>query len=184
LSEYFIGQILLTGFVWNSNTFARCDGQVLPVAQNSALFSVLGTAYGGNGSSTFALPNMSFSTVVGAGASQDPAWQPQAYAMGQAGGGSDVQLSTANLPSHTHQWNGSSLQGTTNNPYGALHGGAYVQGGVSALELIYAPPNAPANLVTGQGQVGNSGGNQWHHNMQPSLALNYNIALAGDFPEA
>lgn len=183
MPQYYVGQILMTGFAWsNSQSFAACDGQLMSVSQNSALFSVLGTAYGGNGSSNFALPNMTFCTPVGAGASQDGSWQPQPYGRGTTGGVQQVQLATANLPNHTHAWMGTDARGTSAEGRGAMHGVAVSTASPTGTETIYAP-NANGYINTIGQQISPTGGNEFHQNMQPFVALNFSIALIGLYAE-
>ena len=95
MADVYLGQIMMGGFNFAPRGFAACNGQLLPIAQNQALFALLGTAYGGNGSNTFALPNLQGCTPVGAGASVDGAWQPSPYQTGTRAG---QELSPASDP--------------------------------------------------------------------------------------
>ncbi|WP_115585045.1 phage tail protein [Xanthomonas arboricola] len=178
MSEFFIGQIMLTGFVFAPKYFAQCNGQLLPVNQNQALFSVLGTRFGGNGSTTFAFPDMRGRTPLGAGPSVDSSWQPPAAPVGQVSGSENVTLVPDNLPAHNHLLQCSSAAGNNRIPAGRLFGNnASTTGPASPL---YA---APGTLVTmNPSTVGAAGGSQPHPNLQPYTTLNFCIALNGIFP--
>ncbi|RUL69091.1 phage tail protein [Dyella choica] len=174
MSDYFLGQIMLTGFGFPPRGFAQCNGQLLPINQNTALFSLLGTQFGGNGTSNFALPDLRGRAPVSAGASADGAWQPAPYSIGEQMGVETVTLLTANLPQHNHNVATSTQNGAsrvaTNSVYGAFPNEALYASAASGLSALN-----PA-------QVQNAGGNQPHDNMQPYLAINFNIALNGIFP--
>ncbi len=173
MSEYFIGQVLMTGFNFAPKYFAQCNGQLLPIAQNQALFSLLGTQYGGNGTTNFALPDLRARTPVGYATSVDPGWQPPAVQIGEVGGVENVTLLSSNLPPHIHGAVGTSAAGTTRNPRNNL----YATPGVP----IYGPstgPQVPLNPQT----LSATGGNQPHPNLQPYSTINFCIALQGIFP--
>ncbi|GAB3385474.1 phage tail protein [Lysobacter fragariae] len=173
MSEYFIGQIMLTGFGFAPKYFALCNGQLLPIAQNQALFSLLGTQFGGNGTTNFALPNMMSRVPVGAGfSSVDPGWQPSQVSMGEVGGVENVTLNQTNLPAHTHQFQGTASAGTSRNPAGKIYG--------TSTAAIYASPGATVPLDPST--VAPAGGTQPHSNIQPYETINFTIALQGIFP--
>jgi microcystin-dependent protein len=174
MAEVYLGQIMLAGFGFPPKGFAACNGQLLPVNQNQALFSLLGTQYGGDGIRTFALPNLQGRTPVGAGSSVDPAWQPTPYTQGEPGGYEAVTLLSGNLPQHTHSAQGSTTAGTAKNPTNTLYAG-------SGSEQIYGAANG-AQVPLNPQTLGLTGGNQPHDNMQPFRVLNFNIALSGIFP--
>ncbi|MEA9566405.1 tail fiber protein [Xanthomonas sp. WHRI 8932A] len=178
MSEFFVGQIMMTGFVFAPKYFAQCNGQLLPVNQNQALFSLLGSRFGGNGSSTFALPDMRGRTPMGYGPSADPSWQPPAMPMAQAAGAETVTLVADNLPAHSHLMDCSSANGDNRVPTGRLFANNNITTGTA--HALYAAPGAMVPLS--QGTVANSGGNQAHPNMQPYTAINFCIALSGIFP--
>lgn len=171
--ETFIGQICIFGFNFAPSRWAQCNGQLLPIQQNAALFSLLGTSFGGNGTTTFALPDMRGRAPMhqgqGAGLSN--------YSMGQTSGVENVTLTTANLPQHTHTVPASqgipcsTAVGTTGTPSGAFP--------AVSNRPLYAE-QATGNL--GTGISGTAGGNQAHPNMQPYNVLNYCICLQGIFP--
>jgi len=174
MAEFYLGQIMVTGFAFPQRGFAACNGQLMPINQNAALFSLLGTMYGGNGQTTFALPNLQGSTPLHAGPSVDPAWQPSPYTQGQFTGVESVTLLPPQLPSHTHLANASTTAGTVKNPTNTLYGG-------SGGEAIYAQAAGPQATLAPQ-TLSNTGGTGPHANMQPFRVLNFNIALTGIFP--
>lgn len=171
MTEVFLGQIMLTGFQFAPKGFALCNGQLLPITQNQALFSLLGTMYGGNGTTNFALPNMQSRTPVGAGNSADPSWDPTPYQQGEIGGVESVTLLSTQIPPHNHTVNGTTAAGAARNPTGGLYG--------TNSTSIFGPANGP--LVPLQG-VGPGGGNQPHPNLQPYSVINFVIALVGVYP--
>lgn len=173
MSEVYIGQILLTGFAFAPKYFALCNGGILPIAQNQALFSLLGTTYGGNGTTTFALPDLRGRTPTGFGPSADPNWNPAAYNLGQIGGAENVTLIGSQLPQHTHTVSGTNAAGTVRNPTGNLYG--------TNSAAIYAAAGGsmvPLNPAT----LGSTGNTQPHPNMQPYRTISACIALQGIFP--
>ena len=174
MSEFFVGQIMLAGFKFAPRYFALCDGQLLPINQNQALFSLLGTQFGGNGTTTFALPDMRGRTPVAAGSSADPAWQPTPYAMGERGGLEAVPLTDATMPVHGHTMQGTSAAGAGHNPAGALYGN-------SGSENLYGPSSGPQVTLAPQ-SIGMTGSGLPHENMQPYRVINFAIALQGIFP--
>lgn len=173
MSDFFIGQVMMTGFSFAPRFWALCNGQLLPIAQNQALFSLLGTQYGGNGTTNFALPDLRSRTPIGYASSVDPSWQPPAVQIGQSAGVENVTLLSTNLPAHGHNANASSTNGTTRNPNGALYASTPV-----ALHGPSSGPQVPLNPQT----VGPAGGNQPHPNLQPYTTINFCIALQGIFP--
>lgn len=165
MAEYFLGQIMPLAFGFAPSGFAQCNGQLLPVAQNQALFSLLGVYYGGNGQTNFMLPDLRGRTPVGAGGS---------YLNGDADGFETVTLQTPTLPAHNHLGNATTTAATARNPVNNLYG-AY------ASQAIYGPatgPQVPLNQTT----LGDSGGGEPHSNMQPFSVINFCIALNGTFP--
>ena len=181
--EGFIGEIRLFGGNFAPRTWAFCEGQLLPIAQNQALFSIIGTIYGGDGRTTFALPDLRGRVALhpghGAGLSN--------YQLGQRGGVESVTLNTTQIPAHDHTATPQLqfAQPASTTPSTSPMPGPQVRPGVSQMP---AYSNAPADTalaggaVSGSVQVGNTGGNQSHENRQPYLALNYIICLQGVFP--
>lgn len=166
-NEYFLGEIRI--FPWGvvPTGWAQCNGQLLSIPQNQALFSVLGTSFGGNGTSTFALPDLRGRTELGAG--QGPGLSP--YVVGQRAGTETVSLSMQQMPAHFHDMDGTVGAPTTGAPQGnmlAIDAQIFNSQGFDAT----MDPNAVASTGSGAG----------HENMMPFLTLNYCISLTGIFP--
>ena len=173
MSEKYIGQVMMAGFNFAPRNSAFCNGQLFAINQNTALFSLLGTQYGGNGITTFALPDLRGRTPVGYASSVDPAWQPPSVQIAQSGGVENVTLLSTNLPAHTHTAMASTGAGVTRNPRNAVYGTTTVP--------LHAPSTGtpvPLNPQT----LAPAGGNQPHSNMQPYAVINFCIALAGIYP--
>ena len=160
----FIAQIQMFSFNFPPRGWAQCNGQLLAIAQNQALFSLLGTTYGGNGTTNFALPNLQGRTPLhfgqGSGLSN--------RALGQVGGVETVTLQTTQIPSHTHTVSANTATPTLGTPAGNL----WAQGNYSAS----------GNSAMAAGDVSNTGGSQSHPNLSPYLTVNFCIALTGIFP--
>jgi microcystin-dependent protein len=164
MGEPFLSEIRIFGFSYAPRAWAFCNGQLLPINQNQALFSLLGTTYGGNGQTTFALPDLR---------GQVPLHSGSGFILGQKGGQQSHTLTQSEMPSHNHFANASSAPGNDINP--AAHMLA------SPLNLSYrAPDNALTTFLPAT--ITNVGGSQAHQNMQPFLVLNFCIALQGIFP--
>jgi microcystin-dependent protein len=163
MSTPFLAEIKILSFDFPPKGWAACNGQLLPINQNQALFSLLGTTYGGNGQTTFALPDLRGRAPVhlGGGGVQ-----------GQVMGEENHTLTQSELPSHVH-----GVQGSSADAAGPVAPGNVLAGTPSAA---YAP--SPANTALAAGSVSNAGGSQPHANMQPYLVLNFVIALQGIFP--
>ncbi len=179
MSEPFVAEITMFGFNFAPKGWAFCRGQLLPISQNTALFSILGTMYGGDGKSTFGLPDLQDSVAISFG--QGPGLSD--YAEGETGGVPTVTLLTTELPGHNHFFNATTNVGTTVTSSGNFL--ALAQGGTKQNSFnanIYS--TNPNNATTGLSPfaIGFSGGNQPHNNMQPYLALNFCIAMQGVFP--
>lgn len=173
MSEVFIGQIVPTAFNFAPRGFALCNGQLLPINQNQALFSLLGTQYGGNGTTNFALPDLRGRTAIGAGVSADGAWNPPPTQVGQVGGSESVLLGAANMPAHAHVLQAVTAQGTARRPSGNLYGT-----NAGALYGEASGPQVALHATT----VAEAGGAAPHNNMQPFQVISYCIALTGIFP--
>jgi microcystin-dependent protein len=163
--EAFLGEIRLVPFNFAPKGWAICAGQLLPINQNQALFALLGTTYGGNGQTTFALPDLRGRVPIGAG----QAAGGSNYPLGATGGQETVGLRTRELPRHAHAVHASSAAATTKNPATAFPagGGAYA---------------AQRSVRMNAAMIGRTGGGEGHENRQPYLGLNYIIALQGIFP--
>jgi microcystin-dependent protein len=178
MTQVYLGQIMMTGYNFAQKGSAMCNGQLLPISQNSALFSLLGTYYGGNGTSNFQLPNLQGRAPVGAGTSVDPAWQPAPYVIGTVLGTENATVMASQMPAHSHAFNANTAAGTASAPLNGIFAQAAIQSG--GTENIYVQggnlvPLAPAT-------VGMAGGNSPHQNMQPSLVINFNICTSGMYP--
>lgn len=173
MSEFFMGKIMISGFGFTPKYFAQCNGQLLPINQNTALFSLLGTYYGGNGTTNFALPDLRGRTPIGAGSSVDPSWNPSPFNIGEAGGVESVTLLSPNLPSHTHTLQATTATGTTRIPKGNALAN-------SASTALYA--TASPNVALAPQSISQAGNTLPHSNLQPYTALNFCIALQGIYP--
>jgi microcystin-dependent protein len=170
MANPFLAEIRIFPFNFPPKGWAFCDGQLLPIAQNTALFSLLGATYGGDGKSNFALPNLQGSAPMHPG--QGPGLS--LHDLGEAGGSDTVTLLESEIPAHSHALNASNSAGTDQSPVREL-----LAGGVGGIAL-YAAPGAPTQLS--QNTLSPIGGDQPHNNLQPYLTLNFNIALQGVFP--
>lgn len=166
----YIAQVILFAGTFAPRNWAYCEGQLLAISQNTALFSLIGTTYGGDGRTTFALPDLRGRVVVGAGSG--PGRTPRS--IGQASGSETVTLTVSELAAHNH--NVSPLAknggGDDTNPGGN-------KWMATASTDLYADSN---NATMGASPSTNTGGNQPHNNMQPWLCINYVICLAGIYP--
>lgn len=168
MSSAFVGQIMLTGFNFAPRGFALCNGQLMAIAQNTALYSLIGTQYGGDGHTTFALPDLGGRVPLGQDASGS-------YQVGQSSGAETVTLNSAQIPMHTHQFAGTSAAATGRFPTQRLYGN-------DTSEALYGAASGPPAVLAGQ-TLGPAGGNTPHDNMQPYRVINFAIALAGVFPQ-
>ena len=180
MTDQFLGEIRIFPFNFAPVGWASCDGQILSIAQNTAVFALLGTFYGGNGTSNFALPNLQGNVAVGMG--QGPGLSD--YFIGQSGGSAAVALLSSEMPQHNHGLFALAASGTTNQPAGNFpamgHGGG---GRGTFLVNDYAPlPLNGGGTTLAPTQLNTFGGSQPHNNLQPYLALNFCIALQGIFP--
>jgi len=165
MAEPFLSEIRIMSFGFPPKGWALCDGQLLPINQNQALFSLLGTTYGGDGRVNFGLPNLQ---------GRVPMHMGGGHTLGELGGEQGHTLSISEIPTHTHFAMAAAAAGATNLP-----GGNFL-----AHDATATPYNGPDNdLVALQpGSLANLGGSQAHLNMQPFLVLNFSIALQGIFP--
>lgn len=166
MAEPFLGEIRMFGFEFAPRGWATCNGQLLPINQNDALFSLLGTIYGGNGTSTFALPNLQSSVAIHQGQRAGLS----AYVVGQQGGAETVTLTTSEIPGHTHPVEANASAATSEKPGG------------NVLAHAKAYRTATDGTTMNAGMIGAAGGGQPHPNIQPYLVVNFCIALVGIFP--
>jgi microcystin-dependent protein len=168
MAEPFLSEIRIMSFNFAPKGWALSNGQLLPINQNQALFSLLGTTFGGDGRVNFALPDVRGRTPIHVGSG---------HTLGERGGEQAHTLSIAEIPTHTHTVNATTIPATTNSP------GPTVLTAQSTSANLYA--SAAQNLVAMSAQmVANVGGSQAHLNMEPFLTLNFCIALQGIFPSA
>jgi len=164
MAEPFLSEIRIMSFGFAPKGWALCAGQLLPINQNQALFSLLGTTYGGDGRVNFALPNLQGRTPIHMGSS---------HTLGERGGEQAHTLSIGELTTHLHPLNASATVATVNNPTGNVLGNSNPNNLYGAVQNL-----TPLSAET----VSTVGGSQAHPNMQPFLTLNFCIALQGIFP--
>jgi microcystin-dependent protein len=168
----FVGEIRIFPFNYAPTGWAQCNGQLLSITQNTALFSLLGTNYGGDGKTTFAVPNMQGCVPLHAG--QGPG--VSSYNVGQTGGSKTVTLLSSEVPAHTHALQYGTAGGTQESPEGQVWSDITARRGAAAYAV-------QSNLTPmGAQAIAPAGGSQPHTNMQPYLVLNFCIALQGVFP--
>jgi microcystin-dependent protein len=170
-AEPYVGEIMMFAGNFAPQGWAFCDGQLLSIAQNTALFSLHGTYYGGDGQTTFALPDLRGRLPMHTGSGPGPGLSPRS--LGETGGSENVTLAAGQMPAHTHALQVDSANGTTASPGGAL--------------LARDPAGTPAYGVNATGTlsaqaIASAGGSQAHQNMPPFLAINYCISLYGVYP--
>ena len=179
MAEPFLGQIVLYACNFAPRNYAMCAGQLLAIQQNAALFSLLGTYYGGNGTTNFGLPDLRGRVPVSIG--QGPGRSD--YVIGEQGGVDAVTLNSTTLAAHNHAFNASldatNTQTSGGNTLGKADTGNPTKGFTKGL--MYSP-NAPQTTMSQQALTA-VGGNGPHNNMQPYLTLNYCIALQGIYPQ-
>lgn len=164
MGDPYLCEIKIVAFDFAPKGWARCNGQLMPINQNQALFALLGTTYGGNGQTTFALPDLRGRTPIHMG---------EGHNLGESAGEQTHTVTIAELPTHLHAVMASSATGNAPTPAGNLL--------ASPLNQTYRPADA-AMVAMHSSSTGNAGGSQPHPNMQPFLALNFCIALLGVFP--
>ena len=175
MAEPFLAQISIMGFNFAPRGFAQCDGQILPINQNQSLYSLLGTTYGGDGRTTFALPDLRGRVPIHVGDSSTAGSTD--HRLGQKSGEEAHALTVNEIPSHDHSLQASGDQATTGDPAS----NALASRAVFTAPFYGTPPDAANTSVMRNGTIGYTGG-QGHNNLQPYLALNYVIAIQGLFP--
>lgn len=166
----FVAEVRIFPFNFAPKGWAWCNGQIMPLSQNTALFSLLGTMYGGDGKSTFALPDFQGSAVIGVGQGAGLT----DYLQGEVGGSETVALLQSEIPVHAHAWNASNSDGTDQSPVNQLMAGGV--GGVATYAAPSSMKQFSPNTVTP------AGGGAPHNNLMPYLTFYFNIALQGVYP--
>lgn len=171
MADPFVAEIRIFPFNFPPKGWAFCDGQLLPLSQNTALFSLLGTTYGGNGKSNFALPDMQGNAPMHPG--QGPGLS--LHDLGEIGGSETVTLLESEIPSHAHAMMAATTAGNSRAPAGNVLSR-------SGNGNVYVPPAGNPVVSMSPNALAPAGGDQPHNNMQPYLTLNFCIALQGVFP--
>jgi microcystin-dependent protein len=180
MSDQYLAEIRLFAFNFAPADWALCNGQIMPIQQNTALFSLLGTTYGGNGTTNFGLPNLQGLAALHVGRNQ-PGPGLSVYDLGQVGGTPSVTLQQTEMPMHSHALSVTGNTGTVTTPTGNQLAKAFTGNFQQSTQgAMYA--NGPANLQMLPQSVGAAGGSLPHNNMMPSLTVSYCIALRGAFP--
>ena len=171
MSDPFLGEVRCFGFNFAPVNWASCNGQLMPISQNAALFNLIGTIYGGNGQSTFALPNLQSRVPVHQGTDRSGT----SYVAGEISGQEQLMLLTTEIPVHSH-----SISATTNTAVlkRPISGTRYAAS--SGGNTFYAAPSSMTAIAPST--ISATGGNQSHPNIQPYLTLNWCICLVGIFP--
>lgn len=167
MADPILGEIKIVGFNFAPAGFASCDGQLLPINQNQSLYSLLGTMYGGDGVTTFALPDLRGRSPMHVGASVGAN-----HVLGESGGEDSLALSLSQVPAHTHDLNATNDDALLTDP----ESNVLARGATN----FYGEFGTPTPM--GAGAVSSAGAGQGHENMSPFLTLHFVIALAGDFP--
>lgn len=171
MSDPYIGEIRLFGFNFAPRGWAQCNGQLLAISQNTALFSILGTTYGGDGRTTFGLPNLQGQAALNFG--QGPGLSYRT--LGESDGVAMVTLINSEIPQHTHPAAASTNLGDQTDPANQV----WATGAGGRGQNFYA---SGADVAMNNQAIGLAGGSQPHNNLPPYLALNYCICLAGVYP--
>ena len=177
MSGQYVGEIRLFPYNFAPKTWAYCAGQLLPIAQNQALFALLGTTYGGNGVQNFALPDLRGRAVVGSG-NQSP-WGP--VPEGLMSGSENVTLLQSSMPMHNHLWTASSADATAGGPVGNYYAAADT-GAAPGTPINVYTTTLTGGITLAPTTIGSTGGSLPHPNMQPYQVLAYCVALYGIFP--
>ncbi len=165
MSEPFLAEIRMVGFNFAPRGWAFCDGQILPINQNQSLYSLLGTTYGGDGRTSFALPDIR---------SRTPIHKGDGHTLGQKGGAETVTLTAAEIAVHTHAAKASSSDADSRTPASDIL--------AKGAAIAYTDHDASSSTALRSDTITNAGGGQAHDNMQPYTTLSYCIALQGLFP--
>lgn len=164
MAQPYVGEIRMFAGSFNPNGWLFCSGQLLPISENETLFQLIGTTYGGDGQSTFGLPNLQ---------SRVPIHQGNGVVLAEAAGVEEVTLTVQQIPVHTHPFLASAVQGTQISPSGHLPANSF-----NVTPYINQPPDGNMNAAA----ITPTGGSQPHTNLQPYLCINFIISLFGIFP--
>jgi microcystin-dependent protein len=175
MSQPYVGEIRMFGGNFPPSGWALCQGQLLPISENDVLFQLIGTTYGGDGESTFALPNLASRVPMHMGTFQSTTFQ-----IGQAAGAETVTLTTQQIPLHNHMVEASTNAGTNATPTTSTI--LSTEGPISNSANVYLPYTNANQIVLANQTIGQTGGNQPHDNIQPYMTLNFIISLFGVFP--
>lgn len=180
MSNPYLGEVRIFAGSFNPRGWAFCRGQLLAIAQNDALYALVGTTFGGDGQTTFGLPDLQGRIPIGQG--QGPGLA--SYVLGQASGTEGVVLTISQMPSHSHAMYASTVKGNQPTPVTTSVPASPDQGNPNTTATYYVQPGpnplTPSTLAPTT--ISSQGGNQAHDNIMPSLCLNYIIALEGVFP--
>jgi microcystin-dependent protein len=179
MADPFLGEIRIFPFNFAPQGWELCNGQLLSISQNTALFSLIGTFYGGDGQTTFALPNLQSRVAIHQGQGNGLS----SYELGQVGGAENVTITANQMPAHNHLVNcDGSATGRGGNVFGVGTGGTPANNipGLTPSHATYS--NNSANATMNPAMIQTAGGNQSHTNIQPYLVLNFCIAMQGIFP--
>ncbi len=174
MADNFLAEIRIFPFNFPPTGWALCNGQILPISQNTALFSLLGTNYGGNGVSNFGLPNLQGKAALHVGASMGPGLS--SYSVGEVEGVENVTLLSSQIPAHNHNVECSANSGTSPSPAGNI----LALSGTDNTQTMYN--NGTAGTSLNAASLSQAGSGQAHNNMSPYLTLNFCIAMQGIFP--
>jgi microcystin-dependent protein len=177
MAQPYLAQIQPFGFGFPPKGWALCNGQTMAINQNTALFALLGTSYGGNGVQTFMLPNLQGRVPMHQGS-----FNGNTYTIGEIGGETNVTLQIPNLPAHVHTFNGTSSPGSRETPQAGNALGAIHNSQTGGQNGSYYAPDSSTLQPLNPGSLLQVGGGQSHSNLQPYLTINFCIALTGFFP--
>jgi microcystin-dependent protein len=178
MAQPFVGEIIAFGGNFAPLAYMQCAGQILPIAEYDTLYALIGTTYGGNGTTTFGLPDLRGRLPIGQG--QGPGLST--YIIGQAGGTENVTLTPQQMPIHNHSLLAATTPASSNTPSTSTYLAAQVNANTQSTAYLYAPYNAATQVSLAVQSVTPTGKTLPHTNIQPLQVINYCIALYGVFP--
>lgn len=176
MSDYFLGEVRVFSFAWAPADWALCDGAILPIQQNQALYSLYGIAFGGNGTTTFALPDLRGRVPV-----HRSLQQPAVFTQGKFAGEEAVTLQIANMPAHTHQATASTAKSTAITGAGNVLAVPQSSTGSATAPPIYGPSAGHTESLAAD-SISSNGAGASHTNMQPFAVVNFCVAMTGLYP--